>query len=356
MVSNVAPLYANLFIADFETQGVRKCTLPIGQSASSGDHGLFKEGLLNCRNVEITEVLAREALLRNYAKCCCLPPRDEELIISKLTQMPLYRYKLESFIETRQQEKTGKPYTGQKLDGPQTGALPQLWDISVQTPAMFNEGSQKIPLPHSSELKVCNKCQGRGRCRCPNCGGSGQFRCRCSSGSRQRSKNKRCHACSGSHRRRCSKCSGRGRKVCSCCKGEGRLIHYQQLSVTWKTLQSEYISSPPDPKLSIPITVLKKVSGEVIVKNDGVTVSPLPGFEDSLEVPTVSQRLIQEHHGICGPSSHLLRQQQMLEVIPVAHVQYEYRGKSLTSHVYGRERRVLAKLHLPRLPCGCAVM
>ncbi|CAI9613236.1 unnamed protein product, partial [Staurois parvus] len=208
-----------------------------------------REVLLFSRNVDITEDMAREAILRYLStKCCCHQARAEELVINRLTQMPLYRYRLESFTESRQHEKTSKPYTGQRLDKANRGAAPQLWNIRVQTPKMFQDGSERIPLPHSSELKVCHKCQGRGRCKCSRCGGSGQFRCGCSGGSRQRSRNKRCHGCSGNGRRRCSKCSGRGRKVCPVCKGEGRLIHYQQLSVTWRTLHSEYICDPPVPE------------------------------------------------------------------------------------------------------------
>ncbi|XP_077324084.1 protein SSUH2 homolog isoform X1 [Lithobates pipiens] len=327
------------------------------QGATESLHELGERGPPFSRNVDITEDLAREAILQYLsAKCCCHPPRSEELVINRLTKMPLYRYRLESFTESRQQEKTSKPYTGQKLDKANRGAPPELWNIGVQTPKMFQDSSERIPLPCSSELKVCHKCQGRGRCKCARCGGSGQFRCGCSGGSRQRSRNKRCHGCSGSGRRRCSKCSGRGRKACPVCRGEGRLVQSQQLSVTWRTLHSEYICNPRIPENKVPTSLLRKVTGEVVVKDSDVTVSPFHGFPESSEVLMASQKLIREHSEMCGPSNHILRQEQTVELIPVTHVQYEYRGRSLSSHVYGRERRVYAKHHTPSLSCGCAVM
>ncbi|XP_063797351.1 protein SSUH2 homolog [Pseudophryne corroboree] len=309
-------------------------------------------------NAVITEDMARDALQRHVSsKCCRKRSAGEELVIKAMTQMPLYRYRLESFTETRHLEKTCKPYTGQRIDGPDRGDPLQLWDVVVQTPKVFHEGSKKCPLPHSAALKVCHKCQGRKRCKCTGCGGSGQFRCRCSSSSsRQRPRNKRCHACSGRGRRRCSKCSGRGRRVCALCKGEGKLLHYQQLNVTWKTLQSEFLSKPPALEPSFPLNLLQKVTGEVVLKDDGVAVPPPAALAESPGTANAFETVFQDHSKSCGSSCHILRQRKTVEVIPVAHVQYEYRGQSLSSHVYGRERRVYADPHPPSLCCSCSVM
>ncbi|XP_075040240.1 protein SSUH2 homolog [Mixophyes fleayi] len=307
------------------------------------------------RNVVITDQMAADAIQRYVSsRFCCSSSTGEELVIKELTQIPLYRYRLESFTETRHNEKTSKPYTGQRIDGPDRGDPPQLWDIVVQTPNMFHEGSKRLPLPHSAVVKECHKCQGRKRCKCTGCGGSGQFRCRCSS--RQRSKNKRCHACSGSGRRRCSKCSGRGRKVCASCKGEGRLLHYQQLNVSWKTLQSEFLSKPPAQESTFPLSLLQKVSGEVILKDDDMMLHPPATSAESSETANAFETVFQDHRKSCGSSCHILRQRKTVEVIPVARVQYEYRGQILSSHVYGREHRVYAKRNPNVLFCGCSVM
>ncbi|XP_072275335.1 protein SSUH2 homolog isoform X2 [Pyxicephalus adspersus] len=228
------------------------------------------------RNVDITEDLAREAILQYLSSTfCCRRSSAGELVITRLTQMPLYRYGLKSFTETRQIEKTCKPYTGQKLDKLNKGAAPQLWDITVPTPKMFLEGSERIPLPHSSEIKVCHKCQGRGRCKKE---GSWKFRGR--SGSQQQSRNKRYHGCPGNGKRRFRKSSTQLSKLCPVCQGGGRLIHYQQLTVTWKTLHSEHICKSPIPELNFPTRLLRKVTGEVIVKDSdkmlALITTPLP--------------------------------------------------------------------------------
>ncbi|XP_044157876.1 protein SSUH2 homolog [Bufo gargarizans] len=329
---------------------------------------ISSRNLQGYRNVLIAEDAARDAVQKyTSSSYCCYRPRAEEPVIERLTQMPLYRYKLETFTETRHIERTCKPHTdagdasarisvGQRIDASYNKTLSQLWEIEVYTPKMFHEGSKKFPLPGSREIKSCHKCGGRGRCKCSRCGGSGQFRCRCSSSSRQRSRNKRCPACSGSGRKRCSKCSGRGRRICVSCNGEGRLLYYQQLAVKWKTLRSEIVSDPPEQAPSLPLILLQKVTGEVIMTDEDVRVRPVPGFADVPDVSAASARLIQDHQDSCGPSCRVLRQRQTLEMIPVAYVQYGSGGKNLSCHVYGRERRVYAKRRFHDLPCGCSVM
>ncbi|XP_056380987.1 protein SSUH2 homolog isoform X2 [Hyla sarda] len=308
------------------------------------------------RNVPlITEDAVRDAL-RKYvlSSYCCCRPRSEEPVIERLTQLPLYRYRLATFTEKRHIEKISKPYTGQRIEAPEREPALQLWDINVCTPKMFHEGSKKCPLPQSGEIKTCLKCGGRGRCKCSRCGGSGQFRCGCSNNRRQRSRNKRCPSCSGSGRRRCGKCSGRGKKVCTSCKGEGRLLYYQQLSVKWKTLYSEAIADPHDQESSLPVILLQKVTGKMIMMDDEVLVHPLAGCPDVAEISAASERLIQEHQNTCGPLCHILR--QTVEMIPVVQVQYEYNGKNLSCLVYGQELRVYSKRSLHRFTLSCSVM
>ncbi|KAM3914407.1 protein SSUH2 homolog [Leptodactylus fuscus] len=310
------------------------------------------------RNLIVLTLDAARDAVRRYVSSsnCCCRPRAEEPVIERVTQMPIYRYRLETFTETRHVEKICKPYTGQRIDAPDGNPQAEIWDIDVYTPKMFHEESKKFPLPGSGEVKMCPKCGGRGRSKCSGCGGSGQFRCRCSSVSRQKSRNKRCPSCSGSHRKRCSKCSGRGRRICISCKGEGRLLYSQQLVVKWKTLRSEVVSNVSEQGLSLPLILLQKVTGETMLMDDDVTVHPIAGFTDPPEISGTSERLIQDHRNVCGPSCHILRQRQTVEMIPIAHVQYGYRGRSLSCHVYGRERRVFAKRRLRNLSFSCSVL
>ncbi|XP_069824809.1 protein SSUH2 homolog [Dendropsophus ebraccatus] len=319
--------------------------------SSNGDPQDFRNVVL------ITEDDVRDAVWKHVvASYCCCTPRAEELVIQTLTQMPLYRYRLETFTETRHIEKTCKPYTGQRIDASEREALPQLWDIDVYSPKMFHEGSKKFQLLESGEIKTCHKCGGRGRCKCSRCGGSKQVRCGCSSSRRRRSKNKRCPSCSGSGRRSCGKCSGRGKKSCASCKGEGRLLYYQQLTVKWKTLCSEAIADPHEQESGLPVILLRKVTGKAIMMDDDVMVHPLSGFADVSEVSAASQRFIQDHQKTCGPLCHILRQRQMVEMIPVVQVQYGYGGKSLSCLVYGQELRVYSKRNLHSFNFNCSVM
>uniref|UniRef100_A0A8D0GCG3 Ssu-2 homolog n=1 Tax=Sphenodon punctatus TaxID=8508 RepID=A0A8D0GCG3_SPHPU len=196
--------------------------------------------ILIFRIPRMTEDMARNALLAFVNSKCCYGNRAAgELVIQNLKQLTVYRYRLETFNESRLSEWTFEPSTNNLVDGPQNGASPRPWDIKVQSPPMFQEDTKKFRVPHSSLVKVtfsvnpkCSGCHGAGRMRCVTC-----------SGARHRAKQqKRCQMCSGTGRKRCSTCSGRGNKTCTTCQGEKKLLHFIQLIITWKNNVHEFVS------------------------------------------------------------------------------------------------------------------
>uniref|UniRef100_A0A6I8NHN6 Ssu-2 homolog n=1 Tax=Ornithorhynchus anatinus TaxID=9258 RepID=A0A6I8NHN6_ORNAN len=288
---------------------------------------------LECRIPIMTEEMARNALLSFVNSKCCYGNRAAgELVIQGLKQQALYRYRLETYNESRLSEWTFEPFTNHSVDGPQKGTSPRPWDIKVQVPPMFQEETKKLQVPHSSTVKM----------RCATCSGA----------KRKAKQQRRCQMCSGSGRKRCSTCSGRGNKTCATCKGEKRLIHFIQLIITWKNNLFEFVS---EHQLNFPGELLTKVKGENIFKDENVMVYPIIDFPKP-EISLASQRGIAEHNAAFASRSRILQQRQTIELIPLTEVHYRYQGKTHLYYVYGMENKVYALDYPERYCCGCTII
>uniref|UniRef100_H9G9G2 Ssu-2 homolog n=1 Tax=Anolis carolinensis TaxID=28377 RepID=H9G9G2_ANOCA len=241
---------------------------------------------------QMTEDTARNALLSFVNSKCCYGNRAAgELIIQELKPQRLCRYRLETFNETRLCEWTFEAYTNTLVDGPQNGTSPRPWDIKVQVPQMFQDDTKKFRVPHSSLVKECHKCHGRGRYKCSGCHGAGRV-----------SFNKSINTNFTSER--CSTCSGRGNKTCTTCQGEKKLLHFVQLIITWKNNVYEFIS---EHELNFPRELLNKAKGENIFKDENIVVYPLVDFPYP-QIVQASQRAIAEHNAIFTGMSRILQQ------------------------------------------------
>ncbi|XP_015990348.2 protein SSUH2 homolog isoform X2 [Rousettus aegyptiacus] len=254
----------------------------------------------------VTEEVAREALLSFVnSKCCYGSAAAGSLVIQELKQQSVCRYRLETFSESRISEWTFQPFTHHSVDGPRRGTSPRLWDIKVQVPPMFQEDTRKFQVPHSSLVKECHKCHGRGRYKCSGCHGAGMVRCPSCSGAKRRAKQpRRCQMCSGSGRRRCSTCSGRGNKTCATCKGEKKLLHFVQLVIMWKNSLFEFVS---EHQLNCPGEHLAKAKGENLFKDENTMVYPLVDFP-LREISLASQRGIAQHSAALASRARILQQ------------------------------------------------
>uniref|UniRef100_A0A8C3P736 Ssu-2 homolog n=1 Tax=Chrysemys picta bellii TaxID=8478 RepID=A0A8C3P736_CHRPI len=247
--------------------------------------------MLILRIPTMTEDMARIAFLSFVnSKCCYGNKAAGELVIQNLRQMTVYRYRLETYHESRLSEWTFQPFTNNLVDGPQNGASPRPWDIKVQAPPMFQDDTKKFRVPHSSLVKVIqsmDRLKSRAKCmRCVTC-----------SGARHRKKQqKRCKMRSGTGRKRCSTCSGRGNKTCMTCQGEKKLLHFIQLIITcsiFSSLNPQHISCHAG---WVCIPFLFKFQ-----------VYPIVDFPKP-EISLASQRAITEHNAAFATSSRILQQ------------------------------------------------
>ncbi|XP_004642202.1 protein SSUH2 homolog [Octodon degus] len=312
--------------------------------------------ILEHRVPVITEAVAREALLSFVnSRCCYGRAAASDLIIQELRQQTLCRVRgWQGTMDVgRGRVWTVQPLSNHSVDGPQRGTSPKLWDIQVQVPAMFQEDTRKSQVPHSSLVKDCHKCYGRGRYKCSSCHGSGMVRCPACSGAKRKARPpRRCPLCSGSGRRRCSVCSGSGSKACATCRGERKLVHFVQLVTTWRNSLFEFVS---EPHLNCPRELLGKAKGENLFKDENSAVYPIVDFPLQ-EISLASRRGIQEHSAAVASRGRILQQRQTIELVPLTEVHYSYQGKASVYYVYGTDHQVYAVDYPERYCCGCTIV
>uniref|UniRef100_A0A3Q4GMB7 Protein SSUH2 homolog n=1 Tax=Neolamprologus brichardi TaxID=32507 RepID=A0A3Q4GMB7_NEOBR len=237
----------------------------------------------------VSEDVARDALLKfveskwNYSS---KPARN--LTFKDLQPITVYRYRLETYTETRASAWQFEPYNGQTVDGPQYGMSPAPWDIPVSLPQRYADKVEKIRVPHASFVKV-QLCASRSFFSFLSC----------------------CFiTCKGCGRTRCTACFGRG-QTCSVCLGSQNLLHFIQLTVTWYQHHSKCSHGPPyDITASAVCVYFFKCAGRT------TSVYPIQGFPDQ-EICDVSTKLINEHLERFTATSRILQQVQIRTLGPL---------------------------------------
>ncbi|XP_052394401.1 protein SSUH2 homolog isoform X2 [Carassius gibelio] len=265
----------------------------------------------------VSEDVARDALLQFVGKKWTYSSKPaKNLIFKELIPFTVYRYRLETFTESRSSAWESEPHTGQCVDGPQNGVSPPPWNVQVSYPPKFTNAVQKVRVPHSSFIKPCHRCHGNGKVRCTHCRGQGLTRCMF------------CHGSGHSRNRRCTTCHGRGRKR--------------------KNQVFEFI---PNRVPEFPLKKFEKVSGEAFFVDENLLVYPIEGFPDQ-DICDASKGSIQNHLLKYSAVSRILQQRQTIELVPLTHVYYAYSGNDYDYFVFGRENKV----HTTKYPSSCSIL
>ena len=112
----------------------------------------------------------------------------------------------------------------------------------------------------------------------------------------------------------------------------------------------DFLSSEWASTSEIPADKLKLATGDVIFKDQAPRVFPIL-YAPLQQLQQVSQDLINDHARSYLAAERPLIQQQMVQVIQLATVQYELSGKPASYWIYGKEPRVFA----PSYPKGCCM-
>lgn len=98
------------------------------------------------------------------------------LDLHEITPESVFRYELESLVETRTVSKKIVIYDGKPIDGRKNGEVPDAWAVPVIPPGNFMEGEMTYLIPHSEEVYPCPDCDQECRLYCAKCRGRGRRR------------------------------------------------------------------------------------------------------------------------------------------------------------------------------------
>ncbi|KAI5095351.1 protein SSUH2-like, partial [Silurus meridionalis] len=304
----------------------------------------------NWNITSISEEVAREAFASYISsKCCYSSAPVKEGVITGLDPFNTYRYRLETFAETRSTEWNQEPYTGQHVDA-FTQPAPAPWAVAAQPPAFFQDQTQTLRVPYTSSVKPCHACMGMGMKPCKDCAGCGNKVCWVCNGSGFRNGNEHCSHCNGCGRENCTWCHGQGSRDCDICRGKRQLLVFITLKIQWTTYKTDYVVEQMS---GLKSENLSKVSGRVMFKDSQYMLYPVMGCPDP-SLSQASERLIREHQSNYFQTSRVLQQRHTIELIPVTRVNYAWKGKSHMYYVFGNENSVYTDSY--PATCCCSVM
>ncbi|XP_070789682.1 protein SSUH2 homolog [Pituophis catenifer annectens] len=295
----------------------------------------------------------KDAFLQYTAtKFCYRTAPAKHLKVQKLTPLNTYRYRLETFTESRDTHLASECYYGGFVDSADVVPPPTPWEIPVDPPPLFTDCEMHIPVPHSYSLGNCQNCKGRGAITCQSCKGKGTKKCSACNGTGfNSSDNSSCSWCSGTGNKRCFSCRGNGRNMCYHCDWKGILLYHTELSITWTNNILEYTA---DNKSEFPVYHLQEVTGRKIHSDEHNLVRPIIEFPES-SIKDYSRTSIAQHKMMFASGEHrILKQRQTVELVPLTKVKYEWKGKPYFFYVFGNENEVYSKDYPAK--CCCSIL
>lgn len=297
----------------------------------------------------LSEDVAREAF-KSFAnsQCCYSESPAKDGVITSMEPFNTYRYRLETFTESRSTEWAHKPHEGEPADF-YTQTAPRPWEIqATKTPSLFTNLTEEIRVPYTSSIQECFSCHATGMMPCDECQGQGKP-CWVCNGTGMRD-NESCSRCNATGKDNCTKCEGRGTKECETCKGKRQLLTYIKLKVEWTNNVEDHVI---EQNSGLKVDDLRSVSGKELFKNNQYLLYPLIGFPNPA-ISEASERLIREHQGKYPQTSRILQQRQTVELIPITKVNYKWKGDSHVYYVYGNENQVSADNY--PATCCCVIL
>ncbi|XP_072290149.1 protein SSUH2 homolog [Eucyclogobius newberryi] len=297
----------------------------------------------------ISEDEAHEAF-KTFASghCCWSSAPAKDGVITSTQSFNTYRYRLETYTESRSTEWSQKPHEGEAADF-YTQPAPRPWEVQATPPNHFTNHTENIRVPFTASVKECHNCRAQGTMPCETCHGDGKKPCWVCNGAGTKDE-QNCSRCNGTGTDRCDPCSGRGTQDCDVCKGKRQMLSFINLKVEWEDHVEDHVvhqESGLNPEK------LKSVHGKELFKNCNSLLFPLVGFPNPL-ISEASDRMIRDHQTKFSQSSRILQQRQTVELIPISKVSYKWKSNSHSFYVYGNEREVSADDY--PATCCCVVM
>lgn len=285
----------------------------------------------------LSEDVACEAF-KSFASsnCCYSKAPATDGVITNMEPYNTFRYRLETFTESRSTEWAHKPHEGEPADF-YVQPAPRPWEVQATPPKLFKDHKEEIRVPFTSSTKDCHTCHSSGTMPCDECQGNGSKPCWVCNGTGTQN-NEGCSRCNSTGKDNCTVCNGRGTKECQTCKGKRQLLTYIQLTVEWTNHVEDHVV---EQNSGLKIDDLRTVSGKELFKNNQYLLYPLIGFPNPA-IAEASERLLKEHQTNYAQNSRVLQQRQTVELIPITKVNYKWKGDTHVYYVYGNENQVSA--------------
>ena len=119
------------------------------------------------------------------------------------------------------------------------------------------------------------------------------------------------------------------------------MLIYQQMKVTWKVKNDDFVSGAN----GLLKSDVMNANGSLIVNDIDKRVIPLKNFPDEY-IEKVSQETINKHLSV--KDARILKQRQTVTMIPNIEVTYTLKGNQSTFLVYGDDRTVYFKKYSSR--------
>jgi hypothetical protein len=296
-----------------------------------------------------------------------------KIAVEEIVPCSSYTVRLRSQYEDRSVSGKTVPFTGGAVDD--RGQPPGPWDLSVTKPTDFEERTEEMPVPHTEQVRPCERCDSRGRMTCTQCQGFGKVKCPWCNGTGYRTRTEmrnvkdpfgnmvmkpvevrdNCTFFNG--KVGCTACGGQCTVVCGDCQGNGRVKTFEQLTVHIRVdSQVEVIHAT-----KIPDKLLQQVRGEVLVDERAAPAVKYPTVGPQVDDRTA--KLLQKSQSVREGQTRLLFQHLHIEYVSIQEVRYHYRNSPLKSlWIYGSEQRIYA-LGAPRpwgklaaIVLGCALV
>ena len=252
----------------------------------------------------------------------------DRIALDKVTAHSSFTIRLRTQLEDRSTSQVTAPYNGGYVDN--TGRPPDLWAINVRKPTDFEDRTEKVPVPHTEEVRTCTVCTGMGMINCQPCQGWGKVNCpQCQGrgyvdrvvsqppgmagpgfqqtpqppqpvGPMTQTVRQTCQCFAG--KVQCLPCQGRGKVPCATCSGSGRIKHFEQLTVHFHVDEKSQVLNSTE----VPEHLMNAASGTALVDERASRIDTLAPV--NAEVDRSVRVLLQKSHAIDPDASQLLFQ------------------------------------------------
>jgi len=358
--------------AEVSITSIDRCCMSQNRHHINSDEWCQPHSRENNSQIENKKCLNEEDIVEALSKfvssnCCYNSSITKHMKTKDIIPSNGHQYVLETFYEERSTSWQQEPYNNQVIDAPEDNAQPPpAWNIYVPKPKMFVQKDLHMEVPHTSSVKDCSSCHGKGKKPCCQCHGSGGMKCSACDGlgiqhqfnhddmtsleSRSNhSKTRPCHHCNGG-RRCCLQCSGNGLMTCSTCKGNGSVKVYIRLTVKWKVLKSHKVLE----RTRLPNKCIAESPGALIFHEQNDQVYPLLDFPED-EINNYSRQIITSHIDELQ-QARVIMQRHCVREVPVTEVRSQWKQQDFTFWVYGDENQVYCPDYPAKCFVGCSIL